>query len=102
MLQSGPMLVIEGEVNGHFSHNSENYQARSGVGVDANGQVVFAASANAVSFYNFASVFLLFGSEHALYLDGGAISYIYAHDVGEVNLTQSQSAYYVGVVSKKY
>lgn len=69
--QSGPMLVIDGQVHPRFLPDSDSLKRRNAVGVDARGQVFFAISQDAVRFYDFA---LLFRDElhcaNALYLDG--------------------------------
>lgn len=69
--QSGPMLVIDGQVHPRFLPDSDSLKRRNGVGVDAEGRVVFAISQDVVRFYDFA---LLFRDElhcaNALYLDG--------------------------------
>jgi len=69
--QSGPMLVIGGEVNPDFMPDSKNRKIRSGVGVTKAGEVIFALSKQPVTFYEFAELFLTkFGCRDALYLDG--------------------------------
>jgi len=69
--QSGPLLVINGEINPIFDKASSNKNIRSGVGIDRNGEIVFAISNNPVSFYDFATIFAgLYSCRNALYLDG--------------------------------
>jgi uncharacterized protein YigE (DUF2233 family) len=69
--QSGPMLVVDGEVNAHFGEDSESRKWRSGVCVEDDGQVAFAVSESPVTFHAFASVFRdALGCRDALYLDG--------------------------------
>jgi uncharacterized protein YigE (DUF2233 family) len=69
--QSGPMLVIGGDVNPDFMPDSKNRKIRSGVGVTKSGEVIFALSKEPVTFYEFAELFLTkFGCRDALYLDG--------------------------------
>lgn len=69
--QSGPLLLYRGAINSHFSDGSENRKLRSGVGVNALGQAVFAISVGAVSFYDFALLFKeKLACMDALYLDG--------------------------------
>ena len=76
--QSGPMLLINGEIHPKFNPNSSNFHIRSGVGINRQGQVVFAISKEPVTFYEFAVMFRdQFGCKNALYLDGG-ISKMYA------------------------
>lgn len=70
--QSGPMLVIDGELHPRFLPDSDSRYIRNGVGTSADGRrVVFAISRNAVSFHQFGSLF----RDHlqlpnALYFDG--------------------------------
>jgi len=68
--QSGPMLVIEGEINSLFTENSPNFNIRSGVGILNNNEVVFVISEEKVRFHEIASFFLSIGCKNALYLDG--------------------------------
>jgi uncharacterized protein YigE (DUF2233 family) len=68
--QSGPMLVIDGEINKIFNPNSRNFNIRNGVGILPNNELVFAISMNKVSFYDFARYFKEQGCSNALYLDG--------------------------------
>jgi len=69
--QSGPMLVIKGELHPAFSANGESLQLRNGVGVDAHGAAWFVISDQAVSFGRFARLFRdRLGCRNALYLDG--------------------------------
>jgi len=69
--QSGPMLVIGGDLHPAFSPNGESLQLRNGVGVDARGAAWFAISDEAVSFGRFARLFRdRLGCRNALYLDG--------------------------------
>ncbi len=80
--QSGPMLVIDGEIHPRFLPQSDSFKRRNGVGVRDDGAVVFAISDEPVRFYDFA---LLFRDEmktpNALYLDG-TISRLYAPELG--------------------
>jgi uncharacterized protein YigE (DUF2233 family) len=68
--QSGPMLVIDGEINKIFDPNSRNFNIRNGVGILPNNELVFAISMNKVSFYDFARYFKEEGCSNALFLDG--------------------------------
>jgi len=85
--QSGPMLLIEGDINPLFNRDSQNKRIRSSVCTKTSKeeiapQVVFTLSEQAVTFYEF-SKFLKkrVGCKNALYLDG-TISKIYSplHD----------------------
>jgi len=79
-IQSGPMLVIDGEIHEKFSKDSESRFVRNGVGIADNGQIVFAISNDKVTLHEFASFFKnSLGIKNALYLDG-AISDMYVRD----------------------
>ena len=82
--QSGPMVVIDGEVNEIFKKDSKHLNIRSGVGVIDSAHVVFVISNKRVSFYDFAHVFKEnFNCSSALYLDG-AISEMYLPELRRV------------------
>ena len=68
--QSGPMLVIDGEIHAAFKKNSTNLNIRNGVGILPNNQIVFAISKKKINFYDFANYFKKLGCKNALYLDG--------------------------------
>ena len=68
--QSGPMLVVNGDINPAFTPGSKNLFVRTGVGIDDRGRVVF-AKADGVNFYDFATYFRdTLHCRNALYLDG--------------------------------
>jgi uncharacterized protein YigE (DUF2233 family) len=77
--QSGPMLVMDGRLHPRFKRGSTSLKLRTGVGVRADGKVIFAISQDAVSFDSFARLFRD-GQEcpNALFLDGGSASSLYA------------------------
>ena len=75
--QSGPMLLIDGQINAAFASDSQNTYIRNGVCVSENGQIIFAISLRTVSFYEFAVHFKNIGCRNALYLDG-FVSRMYA------------------------
>jgi uncharacterized protein YigE (DUF2233 family) len=76
--QSGPMLVLHGDIHPEFNAESKNVNIRSGVGVRKDGMVEFAISRKPVTFYEFASLFLnQLKCPNALFLDG-TISAFYA------------------------
>jgi uncharacterized protein YigE (DUF2233 family) len=77
--QSGPMLVIDGELHPRFLPDSSSRYVRNGVGTSADGKrVVFAISRNPVTFHEFGSLFRdTLGLPNALYFDG-KISRMYA------------------------
>lgn len=73
--QSGPMLVIEGQLHPRFLPQSDSLNTRNGVGVSADGIVHFAISENPVRFYDFATLFRdRLATANALYLDGSISS----------------------------
>lgn len=68
--QSGPMLLIDGQVHPAFKKGSVNLNIRNGVGILPDNTVVFAMSKKEVNFYDFAEFFKGLGCKNALYLDG--------------------------------
>ena len=68
--QSGPMLVIDGQIHPAFKEGSKNLNIRNGVGILPNNKVVFVMSKKEINFYDFAKYFKLLGCKNALYLDG--------------------------------
>ena len=79
--QSGPMLVIDGQIHHKFMPNSKNVHIRNGVGILPNGDLLFAISSHKINFYNFATFFKQHGCKNALYLDG-FVSRIYLPSQG--------------------
>ena len=81
--QSGPMLVIDGELHPKLLPGSDSLYVRNGVGVTKDGsRAVFAISNDAVSFHAFARLFRdALGLSDALYFDGN-ISRLYAPGLG--------------------
>ncbi|WP_323784382.1 phosphodiester glycosidase family protein [Leisingera sp.] len=84
--QSGPMLVIDGELHPRFLPDSDSYYVRNGVGTSADGRrAVFAISRNAVTFHQFGSLFRDYLKlPNALYFDGN-ISRLYAPEIGRTD-----------------
>lgn len=68
--QSGPMLVIDGQLHPAFNQGSANIHIRNGVGVLPDGKLLFAMSKERINFYDFATFFQENGCKNALYLDG--------------------------------
>jgi len=69
--QSGPMLVIDGEVNTQFDNGSDSMKWRSGVCAKSPSEVVFVVSRAPVNFHSFARLFRdELGCRNALFLDG--------------------------------
>lgn len=71
-VQSGPMLIINGEYNPYFIPKSDSLRIRSGVCASDNGRkVTFVVTEDRVNFYEFASYFKeKLQCDNALYLDG--------------------------------
>ena len=68
--QSGPMLVIDGQIHPAFKAGSTNMNIRNGVGILPDNKVIFAMSKKEINFYDFANYFKSMGCKNALYLDG--------------------------------
>lgn len=70
--QSGPALLLDGDVHPEFREGSVNLALRSGVGVSPDGRTVtLAMSWGVTNFWDFATLFRdQLGVEDALYLDG--------------------------------
>lgn len=68
--QSGPMLVVNGEIHTAFKQGSSNLNIRNGVGILPNNHILFAMSKKEINFYDFALYFKTQGCKNALYLDG--------------------------------
>jgi uncharacterized protein YigE (DUF2233 family) len=81
--QSGPMLVIDGELNARFARYGESRKYRVAVGSRDRNLVVFAISESEVSFGEFARLFEdKLRCKNALYLDGGSATSFYSPMLG--------------------
>jgi uncharacterized protein YigE (DUF2233 family) len=79
--QSGPMLVINGQIHPRFIPGSDSLKIRNGVGTSGT-EVYFAISDDHVNFDEFARFFRdQLGCDNALFLDG-TVSGIYAPELG--------------------
>jgi uncharacterized protein YigE (DUF2233 family) len=79
--QSGPMLVIDGRIHPKIRPEGTSAKIRNGVGVDDNGEVVFAIAEEPVTFDAFARLFRDgLGCQNALFLDG-SLSSLYAPEL---------------------
>jgi uncharacterized protein YigE (DUF2233 family) len=79
--QSGPMLVINGKIHPKFSEIGTSRKLRNGVGIDAAGRAYFVISDNAVTFWEFASLFRdELKTDNALFFDG-SVSSLYAPEI---------------------
>ncbi len=85
--QSGPMLVIDGELHPRFLPEGTSRLIRNGVGSRADGsEAVFVMSDTPVNFHLFASLFRdSLGLPQALYFDG-RISRLYAPSLGRSDI----------------
>jgi uncharacterized protein YigE (DUF2233 family) len=81
--QSGPMLVIDGELHPRFLPGGTSRYIRNGVGTSADGkQAIFVISNNTVTFHEFGSLFRdHLNLPQALFFDGN-ISRLYAPSIG--------------------
>lgn len=81
--QSGPMLVIDGELHPRFLPDSTSRYVRNGVGTSADGtRAVFVISRNPVTFHEFGRFFRDdLGLGQALFFDGN-ISRLFAPQLG--------------------
>lgn len=68
--QSGPMLIIDGQIHPELKEGSTNLHIRNGVGVLPDNRIVFAMSKSKINFYDLAMYFKSLGCKNALYLDG--------------------------------
>ncbi len=95
--QSGPMLVIDGDLNPKFDINSDSRKWRSGVCAPTADRVEFVVSAAPVNFHEFARVFRdRLGCRDALYLDG-TLSRIWTADDGYSGAPAFMVKPYVGM-----
>lgn len=68
--QSGPMLVIDGQIHPVFKEGSKHLHIRNGVGILPDNKVLFAMSKEKINLCDFAKFFQNAGCKNALYLDG--------------------------------
>lgn len=95
--QSGPMLLIDGQVNAAFDAASQSGKIRSGVCAPSPHRVVFAVSETPVTFHRFASLLRdEAGCRDALFLDG-TLSQLWTQDTGYVGAPAVMLKPYVGM-----
>lgn len=84
--QSGPLLVLEGELHPRLIPNGTSRFVRNGVGADPDGKrATFAISQSPVNFYDFARFFRDgLGFLNALYLDGN-VSKFHSSQLGRTD-----------------
>lgn len=76
-VQSGPILIRNGVINKRFTSASESKKIRNGIGITADGQVIFLISTQPMNFYQFAlAAKNTLKINNLLYLDG-SISKMY-------------------------
>jgi uncharacterized protein YigE (DUF2233 family) len=99
--QSGPMLLIDGDVHPAFIRKSSNLNVRNGIGVvesSKSRKCVIAISDDRVNFHDFATLFkYVLRCRNALYLDG-AISQMVGSDSNPTKI-RSGGAYIGPVLS---
>ena len=79
--QSGPMLVVDGEIHPKFSAQGTSLQRRNGVGAPDDHTLVFVISEGRVNFHSFARLFRdHLNCRNALFLDG-SISSLHAPEL---------------------
>ncbi len=97
--QSGPMLVINGQLHPKFLADSPSKKWRNGIGVDAAGTTYFAISDNTVRFHDFATLFRdVLKAPNALFLDG-TISRLFADELSRED-SGARMGPILGVVAK--
>lgn len=97
--QSGPMLVIDGELNTQFDHESDSMKWRSGVCAKTPHEVVFVVSRAPVNFHAFARLFRdELGCRDALFLDG-TISQAWTPKDGYAGAPAFMTKPYAGMVA---
>jgi len=80
--QSGPMLVIDGQIHPAFIEGSTDLKPRDGVGLSSPTEVHFVITEGRVSFYDFARFFRdHLGCANALFLDGGSAPGLFAPEL---------------------
>lgn len=82
--QSGPMLVIDGQIHPEFNPDSRSLKFRNGAGVCDDGRIRLVNSEEPVNFYEFAALFKDdLQCPNALFLDGGIASALYAPSINK-------------------
>jgi uncharacterized protein YigE (DUF2233 family) len=76
-VQLAPMVVVNGKINPVMNSYKGSKVIRSGVGILADGKVVFVLSKDPVSFYELAEYFHGIGCVNASYIDGNVSTMYY-------------------------
>lgn len=80
--QSGPMLVVDGQIHPDFIAGSTAIRPRNGVCASSPTEVHFVMTRTFVNFHSFARFFRdHLGCDNALYLDGGTAPGLYSPDL---------------------
>lgn len=97
--QSGPMLVIDGELHPRFIDGGSSRKMRNGVGVlEDQRTVIFAITEEPVNFHSFGRLFRdVLKTPNALFLDGGRATQLYSPELGR-NDDHERMGPIVGVV----
>ena len=97
--QSGPALLLDGEVHPAFNEGSTNLAVRNGVGVSPDGATVYLVMSTAfTNLWDFATLFRdELGVDDALYLDG-QISDLWVDGLAEPGLL---SGPYAGIITAR-
>ena len=86
--QSGPMLVIDGQLHPAFSHDGNSRYIRNGVGIGPGHSPIFVISGSAISLGKFARFFRdKLKCRNALFLDG-AVSALWDPAAGRRDITK--------------
>lgn len=97
--QSGPMLVIDGELHPRFIPGGSSTYIRNGVGVRPDGKALFVISNDPVNFHTFGRLFRdVLGTPNALFLDG-KVSRLYVRETGRRDFAFTLAGPMVGVVA---
>ena len=84
--QSGPMLVVDGELHPRFIESSDSVNLRNGVGIAPDGALLMAITDAPVNFHHFARLFRDgLGARDALFLDG-RVSRLHAPALGRSDI----------------
>lgn len=84
-MQSGPLLVEDGDLHPRLLPDSDSRFIRNGVGVRGDGAVVWAITSEPVNFHRFARLLRDdLGTPDALYVDG-KVSRLYAPELGRAD-----------------
>ncbi|ETX16012.1 hypothetical protein OCH239_07550 [Roseivivax halodurans JCM 10272] len=99
--QSGPMLVIDGELHPRFLEGSDSRYIRNGVGTSSDGRMaIFAISHRPVTFHEFGRLYRDgLGLDQALFLDGN-VSKLHAPAIGRSDFGRAMGPI-VGVAAPK-